>query len=508
MIIGGVSFCSKRISQLKERGIMEFRSIAEAVANHAKNTPEKLCVADGKHRYTYRDFYDYACQIASSLSGHKGEILAVRCSQDGTFLALKVACELAGCIFVPIEKEASLLRIREIISETDAFAFVTDKEVEDIPCGIMPYPEYEDVPCEGSFPFPDGEATAEVLFTTGTTGKSKGVEISNRNNVALAENIMYGAKIRKNSVELIPLPISHSHGLRSCYANLLNGSGIVLSDGVMMIRNLFDMINEFHVTAMDFSPSAVKVLIKLAKERFFDLADQLDYIEIGTAVLDEETKKTLIDHFPNTRLYNFYGSTESGRSCVLDFRKENLRKCVGKPTRHARFIVTDENRKEILSSEDNMGLLACCGAMNMKGYWKQKELTEQTMRDGFVYTNDLSYIDENGYVYVYGRKDSIINFGGIKIAPDELEEQIIKYKGIKDCACVPKNDSVYGQIPYLYITVENKDDFDMAAFMSFMKEHIDYNKLPKKVEIIDSIPRTFNGKLQRDPLIRRCNDSR
>ena len=130
------------------------------------------------------------------------------------------------------------------------------------------------------------------------------------------------------------------------------------------------------------------------------------------------------------------------------------------------------------------------------------------MKNGYIYTNDLSYIDENGYVYVLGRKDSIINYGGIKIAPDEIEEQIIKYDGIVDCACVPKKDDVYGQIPYLYISVSgNKDDFDKADFSSFIRRHIENNELPKQIKIIDEIPRTFNGKLERNKLIELCNNN-
>ena len=481
-----------------------FNSIVEAIHYHCEQTPDKLCVADINGAYSYKQFFNYVKQICSQLKEYRNQVIVIRCNQDATFLAVKFACELLNSIFVPIEKDASDRRILEIIKEAGASLYITDKDVEAVECPVIDYPVYEDAEYYFECVFPDKNNTAEILFTTGTTGKSKGVEISNFNNVALAENIIYGSSMKKDNVELLPLPISHSHGLRSCYANLLNGSSIVLTNGVMMVKQVFDLIDRYNVTSIDFSPSAVKVFIKLAKDRFFALRDRLDYIEIGTAVLDEETKKTLIENFPHTRLLNFYGSTESGRSCVLDFQKINLNKCVGKPTRNARFIVTDENRNEIKSSIDNMGLLACAGNMNMKGYWKQPELTKETMKDGYIYTNDLSYIDEEGYVYVYGRKDSVINYGGIKIAPDEIEEQVIKYPGVEDCACVPKNDEVYGQVPYLFIVV-NDSDFDMSDLNQFIKKHIDNNKLPKQIQIIDEIPRTFNGKLQRGPLIELCN---
>ena len=484
---------------------MQYSSIVEAIAHHAKENPQKICVANQSSSFTYESFYEYIRQLADLFNEYRNKVIVIKCNQDPTYLAVKCACELTGNIFVPVEKDASERRILEIIEETDASLYITDKSIEGLRCEIRDFPKYNEGASAGSYEMPDKNATAEILFTTGTTGKSKGVEISNENNIALAENIMYGAEMKPDNVELIPLPISHSHGLRSCYANLLNGSGIILTNGVMMVKQIFELIEKYNVTSMDFSPSAVKTLMKLAKEKFYSLSDRLDYIEIGTAVLDEDTKKELIEHFPNTRLYNFYGSTESGRSCVLNFHRENLNKCVGKPTKNARFIVTNEKRQKIESSINNMGLLACAGSMNMKGYWKQPELTAETMKDGYIFTNDLSYIDENGYVYVYGRKDSVINYGGIKIAPDEIEGQIMKYEGIKDCACVPKQDEIYGQIPYLYIVTEDGQNIDMDAFSVFMKEHIDNNKLPKRIEKIDIIPRTFNGKMQRGKLIELCN---
>ncbi len=484
---------------------MKMNSIAEAVKYYATERPNRLCVADTAYQYTYAQFFDYAKMLASQLKEYAGKVIVMRCSQDGTYLAMKTACELIGAIFVPVERDASETRIKEIISETDAALFMSDKQIEGLECDCCGNILYDGKIYEDDFSLPKAEDTVEVLFTTGTTGKSKGVEVSSANNIALAENIIYGVEMRKDNVELIPLPISHSHGLRSCYANLVNGCSIVLSNGVMMTKVIFDMIEKYNVISMDFSPSAIKTMMKLGKDRFFALAERLDYIEIGTAVLDEETKATLIERFKNTRLYNFYGSTESGRSCILDFRKENKNKCVGKPTKNAKFIVTDENRKKIVSSKENMGLLACAGAMNMKGYWRQPELTKETMRDGYIFTNDLSYIDEEGYVYVFGRKDSIINYGGIKIAPDEIEEKILKYKDIEDCCCVPKNDPIYGQVPYLYIVVRKGSELNRDDFMTYMRKHIDNNKLPKQIEQIDSIPRTFNGKLQRNKLIERCN---
>ena len=480
-------------------------SIVEIVAEFAVNNPKHLCVVDCLGENTYGQIWIVIKKIAKRMLQYqlkKGDCLMVECTQDARFLVCDLACQLLGIIFVPIDNKASLERVKMIAEETEAKLFIYETEYE-ININRIKMDLFYDIDEneieEYTFPYKDN--TAQILYTTGTTGKSKGIEITNANNIALAENIKFGTEMKTDNVELIPLPLSHSHGLRCCYANFFNGSTIVVTDGVTWLKNVFGMMNNYHVTALDLSPSAAKVLIELGRKKFFAFCNQIDYIQIGTALLPEETKELLIEKFPNSRLYNFYGSTESGRTCVLDFSKDKNKKyCIGKPTCNAKFIVTNELRKEIHSSVNNLGLLASAGAMNMKGYWKQPKLTEQMMQDGFVFTNDLAYIDEEGYVYVLGRKDDVINYKGIKIAPEEIEESVSKHSQIIDCACVPRNDKMVGQVPKLFIVVKDINTFEKSEFVKFLEMYIDANKIPKEIELIDKIPRTANGKIQRAKL--------
>ena len=135
----------------------------------------------------------------------------------------------------------------------------------------------------------------------------------------------------------------------------------------------------------------------------------------------------------------------------------------------------------------------------MKGYWKQEELTRKIVKNGYLYTNDEGYIDEQGNIYVLGRKDDIINYRGIKIAPEEIEDIVKKYPGIKDCACVGKNDEMAGQIPCLYL-VADEETLDQMQFKEYMNQHIEENRSPKHLFFTKEIPRTYNGKIQRAKL--------
>ncbi len=124
------------------------------------------------------------------------------------------------------------------------------------------------------------------------------------------------------------------------------------------------------------------------------------------------------------------------------------------------------------------------------------------MPDGdYIYTKDLGYIDEDGYIYMLGRKDDVINYGGVKISPEEIESMVIRSDMIADCACIPVDDPLTGQAPKLFIVLNSDEEYDAKSFKVFLSEVLDANKQPKYIEIIDKIPRTFNGKIKRKDLM-------
>lgn len=481
-------------------------SIVEAVYGGRLKTPDKAAVIDAFGIHTYHDMIAETVKYSELLSKKgivKGDCVIAECTQDFRFLCFDLACEYVGAIFVPVEQAALEARVTEIYSETEAKLIVSLTDYSSIG-SCASFDEFTSFECTDyvldETRLPKENDVAEILYSTGTTGKPKGIVLSNRANVAVAENIIAGTAMEGDAVELIPLPLSHSHGLRTCYANFVNGSSVAVINGVMNVALFFSMINKYGVNALDVSPTLAKLLIKIAKRGLKDISANIRYIELGTSMLEDEVKEQLKELFPNSRLYNFYGSTEAGRSCVYDFNKEDYSKCIGYPSPHAKFMITDESRNPIRSSKENPGLVAISGKMMMEGYFKAPELTAQTVVDGVIYSSDLGYIDEAGRVYVFGRADDVINYKGIKIAPEEIESVAVKYAGIADCACVPMADKLCGQVPKLFIEISS-DSFSMDDYMNYLKTGLDISRVPVAVEIIDRIPRTSNGKLQRKKLL-------
>lgn len=484
------------------------QSIVEAIAGYAVSQPDKLCLADAKKEATYREVWEYIYGYAGHLREigvEPGSKVVVRNAQNMEMAISGLAIQLLGAIFVPIEKNAADSRILEIIKAVDAKCYIAAKEME-VPCRLEKIADACSYRFEGAdfetYSYPNREDTAEILFTTGTTGKSKGIELTHKSVTAVAENVIDGVEMKKDNVEIIPVPLSHSHGLRRYYANMLNGSSAIILDGVIFTKKFFDRMENLRATAVDLVPAALSSLFKLSGDRLGDFKDQIVYIQLGSAPIPGPDKERLCRLLPNSRLYNFYGTTESGCSCILDFNAmKDKKNCIGRPTCHSHFIFLDEKGQPIEATEDTPGFLACAGDMNMKGYYHAPELNDEIFWKEYIRTSDLSYVGKDGLIYMLGRQDDVIITGGSKVAPDEIEGIAAQCPGIADCACVPVDHPILGKEPKLYVVMEKGAAFDDSEIYQFLKERLEAFKVPKQIEQIEQIPRTYNGKIQRKKLL-------
>ena len=481
-------------------------TILEAVKEHASSErADRVCLADGKGSLTYKELWEQINALAALFkSRFEGrEYALISCTQDREYIVSILSCQLSGIIPVPVEKSASPADISMMAEDLlSPVFFIGPKALEGMDFFDTAEILGSYAPADTAFELPDKYSVAEILFTTGTTGKSKGIIITHDNNRAIAENIIYGVEMKADNTELIPMPLSHSHGLRTVYANLFNGSTVVMVNGFSNLLLFYKLMDEYKVTSIDMSPSIFEVIFKLSGQKLAEYKDVIDYVQLGSAPLKEEPKDNLKSVFPDSRLYNFYGSTESGRTCTYDFGHIDPGEyCIGKPSKNARYIFVDKDRNEIKPTKEEPGFIATYGAQNMRGYFNAEELTKSISRDGYIFTSDLGYMDDKGYVFCLGRADYIINRGGLKIDPEEIEDAAKKNPIIRDCACMREEDPLQGQVPVLYIALNGKPDrFNEIEFNDFLKKYLDSKKLPERVKIVQEIPRAENGKILRAKL--------
>ena len=484
----------------------KYNSIVEAIFTYAEKTPNALFAADVKYSYNYSQAKNAILNAAASFTAlgvKTGDHVVVECTQNTAYCIVQQAISLIGAVFVPYDRKMNNDRLMEIIHETDAICTVGTKPVTD---KLLYFPissiNPDLMPVDFNYSFPLADQCSEILYSTGTTGKAKGIVLTHSNNIALAENIAYGVHMEIDNVEIIPVSLSHSHGLRTMYANFLNGNAVVIASGVMFLKPFFSLMDQWGVNAMDLVPSAGRILCEHGGKILNTYQDQIRYVELGSEPLTENDKEILHGLLPKSRLYNFYGSTESGRTCTYDFASNpNKSNCIGKPVINAEVLIVDEKQQTIENpSEDNTGYLAFRGPMNMQGYWKNPELTKSIMKNDIFYTKDVGYVDEEGWIFMLGRDDDIINHGGIKINPIDIEEIVMKYDGVKDCGCIGIPDAVSGEAVWLFVQLDPTAQTSSDIVGAWLQKNIDREKRPQRILEIDQIPRTFNGKLHRKKL--------
>ena len=491
-------FCRNNDEQMLEmRKRLYAPSMVEMVLRYAETQPEKSCVADPDEEMTYGAFGRRIREKAEALADQvkKGTRVLARARQRGDFLALHLAVHLLGGIFIPVSQETPPAKLQELSGLLGAGVVLDPSRVDG-------------KPAHSRFTFPEPEEKATILYTTGTTGRSKGIVLTHTAEVAVAQNVFYGTQMEEDAVELIPLPVSHSYALRHCFGLLLGGRSIVLCDGVSLPGDLFALMDRYGVNALSLTPASVNVLLRFAERELSERAPRIRYLQLGTAGVDGVLKDRMRTLFPNARLYQYYSSTEAGCACLFDYRSDRSPRRVGKPAVNARFEIMDRDGQILKSGPDVWGYIACRGPMNMLCYDGDPELTRRTVRDGYVVSQDIGYLDGDGYLCFVGRDGEVINTGGYKVAPEEVEEAAMQSGMLHECACTAEEDALLGQVPVLFAVVKDPEHFSAAQLTAYLREKLEAYKVPRRIARMEAIPRNALGKIQRRACLEKEREGR
>lgn len=483
---------------------MRLRSVEEYLYVHATDTPEKAAVIVGEEETSYRSLYEKSYTYCSYLrkSGvSRGDIVVTRACQELKYVVTYLAIHMAGGIVASVGKNTPLAEV-DYVAKSLGAKYVLLKEGEDLlgPWENIYYYEAQELyPSLPLLDFPDTEDSADILFTTGTTGVSKGVELSHRALIATAENLIFGCGYRTDTFLVVPGPLNHANAIRKLFTTIVNGSTISLLNGMSDMPGFFRALDyPLGTKACCLPPAAIRTIFALTKDKLGTYSEKIDFIESASAPLPESDKKRLCELLPQTRLYNNYGSSESASVCMYDYSKYPDKKgCIGREMPNSRVIIVDDNHVEIDSDREHMGLIACIGDVNMKGYVNDPELTNEVLKNGIVYTNDVGYKDADGFIYISGRKGDVINVGGIKISPSDVEEAALALDEIDDCVCIAREDSITGQALKLLLVIHPGSTLDVRRISEYLSSRLETIKVPRFYEQVEKIERTYNGKIDR-----------
>ena len=343
-------------------------------------------------------------------------------------------------------------------------------------------------------PSPDPEAIADVLFTTGTTGKPKGVVLTHSNLVAAATNINAFIGNTDEDIEVVPIPLSHSFGLGRLRCALVAGGAVVLTEGFLFPAKIFHALSDWKATGLVAVPAGFALLFRLSGDKLGEYAEQLKYIEIGSAPMPQSDKERLMRLLPSTRICMHYGLTEASRSAFIEFHASSDKLgTIGKASPNVSITVRDERGEELPTGET--GELCVRGGMVTRAYWDAPEETQESHWGDWLRTGDLAYVDEEGHLYLTGRAKDMINVGGVKVAPQEVEEVLRKHPLIEDAACVgiPDPQGLAGEAVKAFLVpvgASPSHDPPVQELVEFLRQHLEAAAVPVAFEWVDAIPKT------------------
>ncbi len=429
--------------------------IEDYIAKHAKERPDRVAVIDSVGKHSYAEFYEALLHRKDELRSKKETIFLFRMSQSYDSLLNYFASHIAGRVAVPLEKNFPEQPFNELSHKLRKSEFSQD--------------------------------IADILFTTGTTGTSKGVMVSHRAIMAEAENLIEAQGYTSELTFVISGPLNHIGSLSKLYPSFVVGATVHILDGLVDMNLFFDVVERAETKVSTFQvPSSLRMLMALGEKRLRANSDKIEFIETGAAPISEKDMQKLCSMLPHTRLYNTYASTETGIVTTHNFN-EGVRStgCVGKPMKNSHIKISDD------------GFVVCGGLTLMNGYWNDEQMTRNVMREGSIYTCDMGFVDECGLLHIQGRADDVINVGGYKVAPTEIENEVLCIQGIKDCACIATPHPMLGDCLKLLVVTYDEQCPSFKDIVAELRLRLDSYKIPQSYQYVDHIERTYNGKINR-----------
>ncbi len=430
-------------------------TLEEHIAHFAKLTPDKAAVISGCETLSYSSLWEHIQERARLLALPKGQPYVFVVTQDTDFLVTYCAVHLCGAVCVPLEASTPKERQQQVRDEVN--------------CKLLN--------CKCS----------DILYTTGTTGQAKGVMISAKAWTANAENLIDRLGFTSDLLFIICGPLNHLGSLSKIYPTLMTGGTLYIMESLKDFGAFFSVFKlPFTKFATFLVPSGIRMLLQFASKELADVSEKIDFIETGAAAISQHDMELLCQILPSSRLFNTYASTETGIVCSYEFSKYGcVTGLLGKPMTHSRVRI------------DEGGRVVCSGETIMSGYAGSPEATANVIIDGEVYTSDIGSLDENGMFRLQGRQDDVINVGGYKVNPIEVEDAMSAFGLVEDCICIPAKHIVLGTAPKLLYVPKQGQTVKPKDIADFLRSSIENYKIPLLYEAVGSIKRTYNGKLDR-----------
>ena len=504
----------------------EFLMIAGAIV------PERPALLFEGHQFTFAQLQERANRLANALADmgvEKGDRVATMQVNTHQNIELYFAAALLDAIYVPLNFRAKAEELAQMLAIAGPRAlFIGERylpliegldwllpgQVVTMDCpprsGQRSYEELLQAPAdELHFPEGDDDDTTVIMFTSGTTSVPKGVQLTHDSFASYLLATVEPADPDILETNLLTVPLYHIAGLQGALAAIYGGRTLAVMRQFDP-REWLALAQNCRVNRAMLVPTMLKRLMDFPGFHEFDLS-ALKVITYGAAPMPVPVIRQAIEEFPGVRFINAFGQTETASTItmlppedhVLDGAPEEVEiklrrlSSIGKPLDDVEVMIVDEEGQPVTTGE--VGEIVARGSRMMKGYWQQQDATVETIRDGWVYTGDLAYQDEDEYIYLAGRARDFIKRGGEMISPEEVEQVLMSHPQVEEAAIIGVPDLEWGE-EVRALVVRRSETVDENALIDHCSQHLASFKRPRSVVFIDQLPRNVMGKVMKRDL--------
>ncbi len=502
----------------------KFKTVQELIAGQAQAMPDKVFMYYRDTTKTYRELDDISNRIGNgllSLGIRKGDRVTLLIPNRPEFIYAWFGLMKIGAVMVPINVQFKPDEVQYIVNNSEASLIITTGAFQDAltgrrgampllkhivvidpkdTAGIMPFERV--VSGDASMPGVDvdGNDYASLIYTSGTTGYPKGVIDTHHNYIANAHQIAGAAAFTDQDRAMLILPLFHCNAqVVTVVSPMYAGASFVLMEGFSP-RDFLPAIDRYRPSTFSGVPTVYAILNSLPDAEKYDLSS-LRFVICGAAPMPVEVFTTFEKKY-KAFILEGYGLSEATCASIINPLKGKRKiGSIGRPLDGQEARILDDSNRELRQGE--IGEICIRGDVVMTGYYKNQEATAVAIKDGWLHTGDIGYVDEEGYFYIIGRKKEMIIRGGENIYPKEIEEVLYRHPGVQDAAVVGIPDPKWGEEVFGFVVPKQGMQIQEQELIAFLKEKVADYKIPKKFVLQDAFPKTATGKIQKNKIVER-----
>jgi fatty-acyl-CoA synthase len=495
--------------------------------------PKNEAIVDGQKRFTYEQFAQRVAALANFLmaSGYKkGSVVAVLSPNGHELMEIYYACAVTGIILNPINFRLSPHEVSIILNDSEASALFLHSDFQECASKSLPdaasikqvitfgagkFPKYdsETIDYESAIEKHSGKAMpvadvgmedlAQLYYTSGTTGKAKGVMLSHKNVCLNALGAVTELNLSDDDTWMHIGPMFHLADAWSIWAVTWAGGKHTFAPYFKAEEVLLTMARE-QVTKTVMVPTMVNALLHspdLKKHSY----ERLQLILTAGSPIAPEQVRSIVQEF-GCDYMQFYGMTETSPFLTISAPKAHLRSLpedkllelkskTGRPFIAVEVKVVKDDGSEVKNDNTEVGEIIARGPVVFSGYWKQPETTALTLIDGWIHTGDMAVVDSEGYINICDRKKDMIITGGENVYSTEVEYALYEHSAVLECAVLGIPDEKWGESVKAIVVLKEGQKADETELIEFVRERLGRFKAPRSVEFEKELPKTGSGKI-------------